>query len=390
RERWWLPPAAAAAAVLVALVVSWQGIGPGPVPALPAASPSATLPTDTWVATAASPLSPRQSSVAMWADGTFVVIGGVRSAPCPASADCGAPAFLRDGARYDPRADSWTRIADAPEDVYGFPQTTLEQAAVLDTTIYLLGTTSLLAYDLDTDQWRRLPFPPGGDIIAFGTVDSAVVAVATRDDHPGEVTFATLRPERDTWVLHTIEGSADGSATSATVAGDRLVLTSMTTGSPTSIWAVDTVDTTTARLTRTVTPAMETYVLHSIALSTSLTDYAVWRGQRRKAWFLDTRTGRWSDVDRPASDGAFVGVSGGSTVFWPVTVAGMVEVRGHLYDPDTRLWSATPRLPTGSDSPVVTSGPDLVLACYGYSAATDAFADTCYLLRPGPASRARP
>ena len=186
----WIGPLSAAAAVVIAFAIFWQsGVGQSGVGAVPAASPSpsvTTLPTNTWVVTATSPLSPRHSSVAVWADGSFFVIGGTSSGVCPAGADCLVPTYLRDGARYDPMTDSWTAIAKAPQDVIGYPLSS-PQVAVLGDTIYVLGRTSVLGYTVDTDQWQSLPLPPDDLVQGFGVTGSSLVAVASIEAHPGKL-----------------------------------------------------------------------------------------------------------------------------------------------------------------------------------------------------------
>jgi len=387
-SRRWIAPMAAAAAVVIAFGLLWQsGLGEGTVRAVPAASPSATLPTNTWVTTAPSPLSPRHSSVTVWADGTFFVIGGTSSGVCPANADCIAPTYLRDGARYDPVADNWTRIADALDDVIAYPQGQDQETAVLGRTIYLVGRQSVLGYNLDTGQWQKLPLPPGGIVLSFGVSGSSLIAVTSANN--GRITFAALEPEQGNWVQRKVHGEWRGSPMSAALVGDRVVLT-LGSSLPDSMWVVDTLDLTTGEIGHPAPQRLETFFLGTIGLATSTADYAVWRGLKRMAWFLNPRSGQWSSVDLPKDEGAFVGSSGGGTTYWPVTVSGMVSLRGHLYNPETRLWAVTPAMPTGPDSPLVSSGPDLVLSCFGYSTTTSTFAKDCYLLRPAEASLARP
>ncbi len=110
----------------------------------------------------------------------------------------------------------------------------------------------------------------------------------------------------------------------------------------------------------------------------------------KSAWFLNPRNDEWSSVDLPKTEGAFLGSSGGGTTHWPVTVSGMVSLQGHLYNPETQMWASTPAMPTGPDSPLVLSGPDLVLSCFGYNPTAGTFAKDCYVLRPAEASLAKP
>jgi hypothetical protein len=174
------------------------------------------------------------------------------------------------------------------------------------------------------------------------------------------------------------------------VVGDRVILTSLADSPSGSIWVIDTLDPNTGEVGHPSAQKLETFNLEAIGLTTSQADYAVWRGRERKAWFFTPRSNEWSSVDVPKTDGAFVGSSGGGTFYWPVTVSGMVSLRGHLYNPDTHLWSATPAMPTGPDSPLVASGLDLVLSCFGYNPGVGTFAKDCYVLRPAEANLAKP
>ena len=389
-SRRWVGVLAAAAAMVVAVAVFWQSAtARGPVPAVPAATPTPTVtaavPANTWARTAPSPLSPRHSSVTAWVDDTFLVVGGTSSPPCPANADCKMPERLRDGARYDPAIDSWTKIAEAPSDVIG-PEYG-GYVAVLDRTIYILGRQSLLSYQLDTDQWQQLPFPPGDVVIGFGVSGSSLISVATITNDPEAVSIA--RFDHGRWTPFTANEGLRGSPGSAVIVGDQVAITSIDS-SPASIWVVDTIDLITGEVGHPDPPALETQHLGAIVLTTSHAEYVVWRGWQKKAWFFNPRDNAWSSVELPKAAGSFVGSSGGAEIYWPVTVSGMVSVRGHLYDPETRLWARTPALPTGPDSPLVVSGSDSVLGCFGYDTNTSTFAKDCYLLHPAAASLRTP
>ncbi len=59
-----------------------------------------------------------------------------------------------DGAAYDPKSDSWRRIARAP-----VPLLDAETAIVGD-TLFVLAGKDFFAYDVPDDKWRGLPTPP--------------------------------------------------------------------------------------------------------------------------------------------------------------------------------------------------------------------------------------
>src|SRR5688500_9300266 len=74
------------------------------------APPSAPTDAQGWSRTAAGPLSARNNATAVWTGQEVLVFGGDRTY-CPPRVTCDyepGPAF-RDGAAYDPAADSWRR-----------------------------------------------------------------------------------------------------------------------------------------------------------------------------------------------------------------------------------------------------------------------------------------
>ena len=111
------------------------------------------------------------------------------AAPCPPNADCAPPdvAVLRDGAIYDPAADAWTSIADAP-----IPLAGQVVADVMGDVAYFLvapgeagGSSTLLSYDASADKWDELPPPPvPGDLVATG--DELVVFVPSHESYSAD------------------------------------------------------------------------------------------------------------------------------------------------------------------------------------------------------------
>lgn len=174
-RRW--PRVLMAAAAAVAVVVAGVGIHRAVTAGVPAV-PIAPGQVGTWQRTSPIPLGQRYGSVNLWADGAFFVIGGNphcgldeqgRALPhvaCPASLpSLGAPTV--DGARYDPVADSWQRIADAPVALGRGAQ-----GVVVGDRLYLAsepgqGDTGepsppdLLEYDPASDTWTALAQPAG-------------------------------------------------------------------------------------------------------------------------------------------------------------------------------------------------------------------------------------
>jgi len=389
-RRRWIAPVAAAAAVLIALAMIWpNAVGGGKITAVPMDSPSAHVPVNTWVPTATSPLSPRYASAAVWADRSFFVIGGTSSPVCPMGDDCTEPSYLRDGARYDPVTDTWSPIATAPDDLRSFAVSPRQRAVVLGRTIYLTGANSVLGYNLDAGTWRTLPLP-SGDVMALGATGAVLIAVSNEDGAVGRIVYSTLDPDQGTWTRHVPDGKLRGMTNSAAIVGDSIVLTGLLSSSPAGPWVIDTIDLATGKVGHASDPQVEPQHLDPIALTTNQSQYAVWRGIEDHASFFEPSTGTWSSVALPKGKGAFAGKLSQSDVYWPITTAGMVSLRGYLYDPQKKLWSDTPAMPTAPDTPVVSGGSDSVLSCFGYDFATKTFGKQCFLLRPAEASLTTP
>lgn len=389
-RRRWIAPLAGAAAVLIAVALLWpNAIGGDKIGAVPLDSPAARVPVNTWVQTATSPLSPRYRSLAVWADRSFFVIGGTSSPVCPMTDECPDGDYLRDGARYDPATDTWSPIATAPDDVLAFPPSPRQKETVLGRTIYLIGANSVLGYDLDADTWRELPLP-SGDVLALGTFRDGLVAVSLEGGGRGRVIYSTLNPDQGTWTRHVPDGRLRGTTSSAAIVADSIVLTGLLSSSPAGPWVIDTIDPATGKVGHSDGPQPEPQHLDPIVLTTNQSQYAVWRGIEDHASLFEPDTDTWFSVDLPKGKGAFAGTLRGSDAYWPITVAGMVSLRGYLYDPEKKLWSDTPAMPTAPDTPVIAGGPDSVLSCFGFDFATKSFGTQCFLLRPAEASLTTP
>jgi hypothetical protein len=122
-----------------------------------------------WAEVAPSPLSPRTHTTMVWTGAEVLVIGGDTFA-CPPGALCENPVDppLADGAAYDPVANRWRRIADAP---VGFDAS----SAVLHGQDVYVSTFDtplrsdeplerLLRYSLVDDRWFVIEHP--GTMIA--------------------------------------------------------------------------------------------------------------------------------------------------------------------------------------------------------------------------------
>lgn len=134
-----------------------------------------------WTRLPDPPLTPRHDALAVWTGEEVVVVGGSTTSPCPSNALCVGREGPVDGAAYDPVAESWRPIADAPAAV------TASSAVVLDGEIYLLEPSAggdddqMLRYDPEADAWTVLPGPThtqGRRLLAWGDRLVAVVESA--------------------------------------------------------------------------------------------------------------------------------------------------------------------------------------------------------------------
>jgi hypothetical protein len=298
--------------------------------------------------------------------GTAVlVVGGDTGAPCPANADCKAPAhYARDGARLDLRARSWHPIAAAPIDVPAY-----SQGVVVAGTLYVLARDALLAYDVAHDSWSEVPTPTGfadGQLVA----DSDRLVVASGSDEHGTVPDRAYDPATRRW--STLPDDPLGPAF------DR-VLTAIPTGLV--LTAHELVDNPGADGPSLVLAARfdrTTGAWTRLPDSDQLGGWAwTWTGRRlvdptlggadggkvgnygRTIPFggiLDPATGAWSALPHAPREG-----TGG----WPVAALGgrYAATGGWTYDDETESWAEVPR-PTGApDEPgvAVWAGDRLVV-----------------------------
>jgi hypothetical protein len=389
----WIGTAAAAAAVVAATVLLWPGSPTtGPVPAVPAATtPTQTTPVGAWTRTARSPLSPRHSSFTAWVDGTFVVVGGDEASQCVAGPGCSYPVSpTRDGARYDPGSNSWSSIAEAPEDLASteFLTNTIPHSAVLGHTVYIIGSTSLLAYDVDADRWRQFPLP-NTDANTVLLAGDALLAVEPFADGP--TGYQVFEPATGTWRFQPVDGLPAGTLFGAGIAGKNLVLTGMRGHDVSKFW-IATVDLTSGAVSRIDKPEIPRQRPTPLTLTTRGGGLVGWARDGATGWFLDPATRTWSSVALPTATGPIRTYAFGKLLNQYVTVAGMIALNGYLFDPVAGRWSATPDLPLPDNSPVLVGGSESLLACWGYTQtkSTVKWQPDCYLLRPAEATLATP
>lgn len=135
----------------------------------------------TWTEAAPMPLSPRTSPQVGWTGTEVLVIGG-DTAVVPDDTGGGPGTPVVDGAAYDPEADTWRRIADAPEPIpYYFRSAMTGDTMVVQTFDDQGEPTGWLAYDAGDDAWRRLPEPPQPvEDTGFLTAGAGRVSALTR------------------------------------------------------------------------------------------------------------------------------------------------------------------------------------------------------------------
>jgi hypothetical protein len=171
-------------------------------------------PDTAWRTVAESPLSPRDMAVAVSLGDRVLVVGGGDGSPCPPNADCAVPdeVPLLDGAIYDPAADSWAPIADAPVHLGGFTGHVSGTGVIGDVAYFLLPSVTdeppaLLSYDVSADAWDELPPPPiegwpalvaaGDELVAYmPSHEEYGERIAPTDPLPPDVVYD---PMTDTW-----------------------------------------------------------------------------------------------------------------------------------------------------------------------------------------------
>ncbi|MDR1711907.1 MAG: hypothetical protein LBR58_08665 [Propionibacteriaceae bacterium] len=247
-QRWAVGGLAAAASVVVAVTLI--------VPNLPLGADLRGVPEPlgdgTWTKTAPIPLSGRYGSATAWVDGKFYILGGVLpcgSQPSAMEAMCRSifpqsGDWTSDGASYDPVADKWEQIADAPYSVSG------TETAVVGETIWVLGAADvrsvvdpdevdtagqhLMAYNTATGEWsaktdpisaERLVSVPGG-MLALRAGEDAIRATGAGGCLEQSGCLATAYLETDTYSgVFQVSGQTYFSATAlyAAYVADNLV-----------------------------------------------------------------------------------------------------------------------------------------------------------------------
>lgn len=152
-----------------------------------------------WRPLAPSPLSSRDQGIAVWTGSEVVIAGGSDTTPCPADADCLIDlAPLDDGAAYDPTADSWRTIADAPEPfVNGEATWTGTEVLVLAHPKNSVSDNALMGYDPSVDRWTTYADPPVDGLQSMTWTGNSWVGITSRGT--SDETAWRYLPATDSW-----------------------------------------------------------------------------------------------------------------------------------------------------------------------------------------------
>ena len=189
-------------------------------------APASELP-GTWTTISPSPLGGRSCPASVWTDAGFFIWGG-QVAPDPETGK--VPPTESDGALYDPAADTWRTVSDAPLGTLDCPR-----AAWTGSEVLVLGGWSGpepqrrgAAYDPAADRWRSIADVPI-QVDAIVWADDRLVAVGPLG------VAASYDPQRDRWTTLPSAEAPPGWQTSLLWTGGEVLL----------FVAVDGIDTTT-------------------------------------------------------------------------------------------------------------------------------------------------
>jgi N-acetylneuraminic acid mutarotase len=300
--------------------------------------------TGRWRPIAAAPISGRDGAAAVWTGRQLLVWGGHRRVPGQGLGP------MRDGASYDPAADRWQRIPDAPAGVQG----TATGTAWTGTSLLVWmgnapdGPAVGAAYDPAARSWRRMAASPLGPRESFSTMWTGrelIVFGGSSGDALASPVGAAYDPASDRWRVLPRAPIADRLGHAAVWAGgEMLVWGGRGAGRAYGDGAA-------------YDPASDRW--RPIARhSPSAVAAAVWTGTRMLVWSTaKDRTGgaqydpvrdRWTPIARgPVLGGLLSGPvwTGSQMVAWD----GGAHNRGVAYAPGSDAWSLLPRAPLATD-----------------------------------------
>jgi hypothetical protein len=299
------------------------------------------------------PLSPRQGSLTVWTGKEILVIGGETGEPCPPNVTCDKPAeSAADGAAFDPVAQRWRRISDAPMEV-----PTYTSAALVAGHVFLRVDETLIAYDVEKDRWKRFDRRVSSWLSPVADGDRLLL-VSGSDEH-GERPDLTYDVATDRWDTLPADpiGPAFDRMITATPAG--LVLTAKKLvdnpgggDRPSLVLAAVLEGDTWRRLPDsdqlggwrwawTGRHLVDPTLGRSNGGGGGEGDYGRWIPN---GGLLDPATGRWSRLPNPPEE---------NTGGWGIEALGgpLVAAEGWVYDDATGSWFKIPRPEDGAEEP---------------------------------------
>lgn len=296
-----------------------------------------------WATPSEAPLSPRWGAVTVWTGTRFLVWGGYANVGTPDETTAA------DGASYDPVADRWQMIEDAP-----IPGVRNGAGVWTGDEMWVLGgyggrngleaVTAAAAYEPDGGTWRTLPDVPAPVIAASWAEGAGMTVAAAADPASGDLAVWTLGGDDARWrALPPLPdapdagGDVDPDVEVVAADGDAYVVTDA------GVYVID--------LSRPVT--WESVGTPATAVRGPATIAAWHDGEllvvsgNRAARYVpaDQRgAGAWRDAAEPpfraTRDARVAGATGAGVV-----VVDTVARAGAVFDADRSRWSALPRLP---------------------------------------------
>ncbi len=294
---------------------------------------------DGWTRGAESPLSPRWAATVGWTGTEMIVAGGVTTVPYPPGGDFAEPPyeerFATDGAAYDPEADEWRPIPDAPVELGYYYRSAMSGDTLVVFAPHAKGDGlehRWYAYDASDDEWRVLPDPPGpardpGYLSAW----KHEVYALDRDSR-----VMVLDVSTDAWTLlpRSPERPAiDGISVVGTDLGP--VVTGGVTGSAdrrAEIWEGE-------RWRRFPDPIVGGQWWHWTGERLVDPDPQVGAGGEPAGGLLDVETGEYSELRDPPTEEEFLSGARGGGADGP-----LITSFGYLYDDRDGSWTALPLL----------------------------------------------
>lgn len=381
RRRRHRPLVVAVAAVVLVLagavaLIRSSGDGDPAGPSDLAADPGPTIPPGdpgTWRTLAPSPLGARYASSAVWTGREMLVLGGTDQ-PCPDNARCIPTDGLADGAAYDPAADTWRPVADAPLPFTGASVVWTGDVAL----VFATGDGSdpaLLAYDPEGDTWSTRAESPLPDPQPVWTGEVVVVLDPSHSDTAGDQGDWAYDPGEDRWSELSDDPGDCGEGRHGAWAGERLVVFSRPCPAPGTggiepglYYRAATLDLGSGawdQLPGSGIAGWGRWTEHdgrlvSLAIGAfGKTEVEGLADPQEMGGILDVEAGTWAALPRPGPEVTSVrGDSGyhGSAGEW--VVAGR-----RMFDPDTNEWRPMPAPPagTGEMAAAVWTGAEIVL-----------------------------